>query len=418
MPDLTAGPIPGTLVIAGLLFVITVATTVAGSGPDVLLRFGALRGDLVWDRGEWWRLGTAPWLHAGWIHFVFNVSALLQLGALVERLQGTTRMGVIYFVSAWTGALMSTWATRLGPMASVGASGAILGLAGFLLIQSWFAERPVRVRLRQLFGRRLLASVLLTFALGLGLALVVPLVDNMAHVGGLLGGALLGLMWRRPLPSSRPWLAAVGAAVALWSAGLAAARGGAAVETMDRDLSISLLAHVTASPEGVTAGVRLAEAAQRTRAAGLDIHASLGVTLRAVADPTTLSVASSVLYEADEQGGEDSVALGLILERWSEVAPEDPVALNALAWYLLFCATPDPQRAERLSELAIGRVDSVDRALFAQVADTRAEALLQTGRFAEALVLQRRAVAAARAEAPDLLPALLARLAKATALSH
>lgn len=390
---------------------LTLVTVGAGSGPDVLLRFGALRGDLVWERGEWWRLATAPWLHAGLIHLFFNGSALLQLGALVERLHGTGRMLAVYFVSAWAGSLLSAWGTVDGARASVGASGAILGLAGFLLVQSWTAAPAVRLRLRELLGGRLLASVLLTFALGVGLALLVPVVDNLAHLGGLLGGGLFGLAWRHPRRNARSALAAVATTLTLVAAVLAGLRGGAATATLDADTARAMLRAVQSDPNDALAGIRLAEAARSARRAGLRVEDVLPPVLAGLQDPQTPALAVSVLYEGGEHGGQDDTALQLLLERWVELAPRDPVATNALAWNLLHRHPAEAARAEPLAVIALRATDPADDAMVAQVADTYAEALRQLGRLVEARDQQRVAVRAARAGAPDLLPVLLPRLA-------
>ncbi len=131
--------------------------------------------------GEWWRLVTPIFLHGGLIHFFFNSYVLLQLGPIVEDIYGPKRFWVIYLSSGIAGNLLSQL-TR--PTMTVGASGAILGLMGLLLVYGW--------RHGGVLGQSLKAAMI-RFGVYMLIFSVVfwNLADHRAHLGGLLCGALM-----------------------------------------------------------------------------------------------------------------------------------------------------------------------------------------------------------------------------------
>jgi rhomboid protease GluP len=167
------------------------------SDPSAMARLGAVRHDLVFERFELYRLLCAAFLHAGWFHFLVNGFAFVQLALISEAIYGSRRMLVAYLASAIGGTLASS---TFHFMPSVGASGALLGLAGLLLVSSRAAPRAWRDdTMRRTIGRRLVWCIGLTFALGIGLYLWgFPLVDNWGHLGGLLTGFGIGLAYREP----------------------------------------------------------------------------------------------------------------------------------------------------------------------------------------------------------------------------
>jgi membrane associated rhomboid family serine protease len=140
---------------------------------------GALVGVLVAD-GDWYRLVSAMFLHASAIHLAFNMLALWWLGSVVEQALGTWRYLLIYFASGLAG---SAGALLLsGPLAiTVGASGAIYGILGALLI------------LEYLSTGRLAGPALTLIVLNLAITLTIPNISIGGHVGGLVGGVLATL---------------------------------------------------------------------------------------------------------------------------------------------------------------------------------------------------------------------------------
>lgn len=184
------------LVAANVL--VFVAMLMAGAGlwhsPNgVQLAWGASFGPATKD-GQWWRLGTAMFLHFGLLHLAMNMWALWDAGSFVERMYGRLRFIAIYFISGLSGNLLSLIAQ--GDRAvSGGASGAVFGVFGALLVFLWRERRGLHPReFRWLFwGAAGFSAV--TIVLGL----LVTGIDNAAHVGGFCAGALAGIALARPL---------------------------------------------------------------------------------------------------------------------------------------------------------------------------------------------------------------------------
>lgn len=180
---------------------------------SVPLAWGANFGPATQD-GQWWRLLTAMFVHFGFVHLVLNMLALWEVGRLVERLHGRWRFGVLYLGSGVVGNLLSL-VVQGSQAVSGGASGAVFGLYGALLAFLWRERRQVaRHEFRWLFGGAALFSLL-----ALGMGQVVAGIDNAAHLGGLIAGALLGNALARPLtqhsPARRRGWAAAGLSLAI-----------------------------------------------------------------------------------------------------------------------------------------------------------------------------------------------------------
>ena len=140
-------------------------------------------GALVRDRvlqGEWWRALSATVLHGNVEHLIGNVMSLYILGMASEHAYGTRSMLLIYLASGVAGSLLSV---AMSPGPSVGASGAIFGLMGAVMVLFWKHHRELLVRDKRI-GVVVAAWALFTVATGL----MMPMIDNAAHMGGLLGG--------------------------------------------------------------------------------------------------------------------------------------------------------------------------------------------------------------------------------------
>lgn len=132
--------------------------------------------------GEWYRLLSAGFVHVSIFHLGINMWALWVLGRVTEQLLGRTRMGLIYFVSLFAG---SFGALLVSPHSiTVGASGAIFGLMGGLLVVA--KARGVAMRDTGLLGV-LVLNLVLTFGLS-------SYISVGAHIGGLIGGGIAGLL--------------------------------------------------------------------------------------------------------------------------------------------------------------------------------------------------------------------------------
>jgi len=183
------------LIAANVLIFIWEDATGALTSKQRLMDAGALTQAAVLG-GEWWRLLSAPFLHASWAHLIGNCAVLYIAGMGCEHAFGPARTAAIYLVSALSGSLASAVFTR-GP--SVGASGAIFGVLAALIVTLYRYRNRFHLRDNRI-GFVLAAWALYQILIGFSTTYV----DNSAHVGGVLGGAvasLLGeprLLWEQP----------------------------------------------------------------------------------------------------------------------------------------------------------------------------------------------------------------------------
>lgn len=150
-----------------------------------LLRFGAQFGPLIWQ-GEYWRMITTLFLHYNLLHLLFNIYALYILGGMVEPLLGRRHFFSLYLFSGIMGSILSV---SINPdYISVGASGAVFGLAGAALAIRFSYPIPLRKRFSEPSGFFLLIFVIYNIIFGF----VQTSIDNAAHIGGLVTGFVLG----------------------------------------------------------------------------------------------------------------------------------------------------------------------------------------------------------------------------------
>jgi rhomboid protease GluP len=154
---------------------------------QVLVQWGANVGAFTL-RGEWWRLLTCVFVHGGLLHIAFNLWCLWDLGALSESLYGRWTFAAVYLISGLGASLASVTWNPYGM--SVGASGAIFGLAGALIAAFKLGE--FSVPRSALSGPLRSLMVFVVFNLAFGAASGVT--DNAAHVGGLITGLILGAL--------------------------------------------------------------------------------------------------------------------------------------------------------------------------------------------------------------------------------
>jgi MYXO-CTERM domain-containing protein len=141
----------------------------------------------VREQGQWWRLLTAEMLHGHWLHVILNVLSLLAVGRLLEVHASPVYVSTVFLLSA---AAASTASLFLARGASVGASGGIMGLIGFLAVLGYRRRRAV--------PRGFMKAISLSIALTAGAGIVAyEVVDNAAHLGGLLAGVVLGFIYIR-----------------------------------------------------------------------------------------------------------------------------------------------------------------------------------------------------------------------------
>ena len=193
---------PGTiLLMAAILggFAIEILTGAWLNGAQ-LAELGAISRYYILIEGEYWRLLTSMFLHGDGtvggdvLHLVFNLFALWQLGSLFEMLFGTRRFLFLYFTTGILASVASLWFSG-GP--SLGASGAIFGIIGALVV----SIRRSRFR-HEKWAKGIVQQLIFWIGANIVIGMSVPQIDNAAHIAGLVAGFLLGsaLPHRAPPP--------------------------------------------------------------------------------------------------------------------------------------------------------------------------------------------------------------------------
>lgn len=159
-----------------LLFVIPI---ILGNYKELISKY-SIYGPSI-RAGEYYRLITGTFLHAGIFHLLFNCYALSIIGSQLESFLGKTKYIIIYLFSAVIGSLFSI--TFAGNYYSVGASGAIFGLMGSLVYFGY--------HYRVYLGNVVKSQIIPLILMNLGIGFLTPGIDNSAHIGGLIGGALI-----------------------------------------------------------------------------------------------------------------------------------------------------------------------------------------------------------------------------------
>jgi rhomboid protease GluP len=179
--------VPATSIFVAINLLFFVGVTITGGtdgrqGSLNLLDWGAKNGPLIAD-GEYWRLALPMFLHVGFFHLLTNMFGLIIFGSMVERIFGFRNFLGIYLSAGVMGNVASYVA---GPNLSVGASGAVFGIFGafgmYLLLNR---------RLLGQMGRQQLTSIGVIVAINIVFGLSIAGIDDAAHIGGLIAGALV-----------------------------------------------------------------------------------------------------------------------------------------------------------------------------------------------------------------------------------
>ncbi len=207
-----------TMVIIGINVAAFVAMSVAGrsfmTASGSVYTEGVLFGPLI-DQGDWWRVVTGGFLHAGVFHLAMNMLLLWLLGQMLEPMLGRLRFVTLYVACLVAGSFGVLLISPNSP--TIGASGAVFGLMGAAVI----AQRRDGINVwRNGIGGLVLVNLMLTF--------LVPGISVGGHVGGLVGGIAIGaLVFALDRAVPVPWVgAAVTVAITvvlyagcLWAAG-------------------------------------------------------------------------------------------------------------------------------------------------------------------------------------------------------
>jgi Uncharacterized membrane protein (homolog of Drosophila rhomboid) len=173
-----------TYIILGINLLVFLLMTLDGGSTDqrVLIAFGAKVNSLI-QAGEIWRFLTSTFIHIGIMHLIFNLYALWALGPMTEEIFGHWRFLIIYILSGLGGSIASFF---FSAAISAGASGAIFGLLGALLLFSY--KRP------NLWKSGLGMNLIIVIIVNFGFGLLQPGIDNFAHLGGLLTGGISSVL--------------------------------------------------------------------------------------------------------------------------------------------------------------------------------------------------------------------------------
>jgi membrane associated rhomboid family serine protease/Flp pilus assembly protein TadD len=179
----------GTVLILNLLVFVVQTVTGGSTNTFNLVRMGAQHGPSI-EGGEYWRFVTAAFLHIGILHLLVNSLCLWQLGRLLEHLFGATHFAFLYLIAGVGGTVCSFFMNELVSPGTVsaGASGAIFGVAGAMLVAGLRYSDQIPESLQRAFGTG--ALPFLVFSLYYGFTR--SGIDNYAHIGGALAGAVCG----------------------------------------------------------------------------------------------------------------------------------------------------------------------------------------------------------------------------------
>ncbi len=203
---------PATYLLVGIncgVFLAMVAHGISLWMPtvDQLMHWGADRPNNVLIAGEWWRIVTAMFVHVGFLHLATNMWCLWNLGLLAEPLLGSMGLMAAYILTGAAGNLLSTFYNWVWPVhdpsgapffqAGAGASGAVFGIAGALIVLLKSKLLPVPAqelkRLRKSVIYFAVINLVIGFSINFGSGFTGVSVDNSAHVGGFACGLLFAL---------------------------------------------------------------------------------------------------------------------------------------------------------------------------------------------------------------------------------
>lgn len=269
MFPVTAGLVAINLVIFALCAMDAVKSGIGSPmdfNPIRLLRWGANYGPLTLDR-EYWRLLTSMFVHGGLIHVGANMYFFWSLGPIAERIYGRWRFLWIYLL---TGLASSVASLAIHPYSvSVGASGAIFGVVGALV----FPFYRKRVVLPPAAMKAMMRNLVMIIVINLLIGAAVPMIDNAAHLGGLLMGLLLGFVITHfaitiaEVQQVFPKVAAVAA--------IAIATGFAGVQHLYRDRIIAAQAYMALEKGDLNGAIERAKQAVTKDPKDADAHAVL-----------------------------------------------------------------------------------------------------------------------------------------------
>jgi len=194
-------PMLVTQAIFGINVAVFIGMLLSGASPMQpasadLLAWGANAGPYTLT-GDWWRLVTSCFVHGGIIHLAFNMWCLWSLGEMAERLYGRVTFAFVYLLCGIGGSLASVW-WHNPPTVSVGASGAIFGIAGAVIAS---------LKLGEFSGSAMTQGTMQSLIVFVGYNVVFGAIsgrsDNACHFGGLIAGLIMGALIAKVAPEPK-----------------------------------------------------------------------------------------------------------------------------------------------------------------------------------------------------------------------
>ena len=213
---------PSTFTFVFLAVNVLIFLLMSSAGPGgsennaVLMAYGAKYNSLI-KEGEWWRLVAPVFLHIGWLHLLVNMYSLFILGPYVEKLYGSAKFVFFWIATGVAGVVASYLASgsgmhsgvvarflfRGGDGPSAGASGALFGLIGVLFVFGIKFRHELPEGFKRAFGTGMIPTILINLFIGY----TIPFIDNAAHMGGFIAGAVFALFVSYKRPGQRAGVA-------------------------------------------------------------------------------------------------------------------------------------------------------------------------------------------------------------------
>ena len=192
---------PATYVLVGINCAVFLWMLFHGVSPKEpstvqLLHYGAANPDLILS-GQWWRLLSAIFVHVGLIHIATNMWCLWNLGLLGEPLLGPFGLAAVYVLTGIAGNLLSLAVNVIArdhESVGAGASGAVFGIAGILIVLLSNHKLPIPWSELKRLRRSVVQFAGLNLVIGIAARVTAIVnIDNYAHLGGFLAGLAIGV---------------------------------------------------------------------------------------------------------------------------------------------------------------------------------------------------------------------------------
>lgn len=173
------------LILTNMVFFLVLELSGGSTNLNTLIRFGAINSITFFRGNEYYKLITSMFLHIGGAHLLYNTFGLFIFGSRLELYMKPWQFLTTYLGAGIAGGLLSVGIHHMSDqlVVAAGASGAIYGIMGALLVYSWVYRRQ--------FDGLSTYTILLMLVIGIAMGAVTPGVGNLAHLGGFIGGALI-----------------------------------------------------------------------------------------------------------------------------------------------------------------------------------------------------------------------------------